>query len=82
MSFTGFLETNGQIFQIERNGSIIGCFKGLESTEQKGHIGYVEDADIQVKDYLISPADKRFFVENVVAPMGIEKIRRAICSTP
>lgn len=63
------LEQHGLSYSVERNGvqiysSICGLPNTEKSTAQK-YIGFLPETDIKPGDFLINPANERFFVINI-----------------
>ena len=65
-----FITTNGITFHIERNGEFVSTALGLpnhEKSTRKPYIGLLEDADVNIGDWLINPNNDRFLVKDKVA---------------
>jgi len=79
--YSEYIESIGQIFKIKRSGVVVGSFKGLETPESNGRIGYIDEVDIQIGDHLVNPNGKQFLVQNIVGPLGPYNIRSIVYSS-
>lgn len=63
-----FIENQGILFHIERNGAKISTAKGLPNHEKstgKQYIGFLPETSVMPDDWLINPNGEKFFVEDV-----------------
>ncbi|MCX4339963.1 MAG: hypothetical protein OSJ72_10000 [Lachnospiraceae bacterium] len=64
-----FINNRGIMFKVERNGCIVSELKGLPNHERstsRKYIGFMPDSDVQSNDWLINPANERFYVADTV----------------
>lgn len=69
MSIQELIDTNGIMYQVERNGSIVSNLKGFpnhEKSTSKKYVGFMPDSDIQPGDWIINPANERLFIADVL----------------
>ena len=60
-----FIQDSGIMYKIERNGSVIAELKGLQNFNKnlsRRYVGFMPGSDVQSGDWIISPANERFFV--------------------
>ena len=64
-----FINERGIMFKVEHNGCIVSELKGLpnhEKTTSRQYIGFMPDSVVQAGDWLINPANEKFFVSDTV----------------
>lgn len=65
--FSSFLKQSGIQFKIERKGEIISKQRGLMNREpdtKRDYIGFYPNTDVKVCDWIINPANERFYVSD------------------
>lgn len=75
--FITFLNRSGLIYKVQRNGIVIAEIKGLPNREKdtmRDYVGFLPDKDIQVGDWLINPANQKFYVEDIYSASFTGKI--------
>lgn len=74
-----FITTRGTVFRIERNGEFISTALGLpnhEKATQKPYIGMLQDADVNIGDWLVNPANDRFLVKDKIADFAFNEFQQ------
>lgn len=74
-----FIETNGITFQIKRNGMVISSILGLPNHEKatsKAYIGVLDDTNIAVGDWLISPVNERFYIKDKISDFAFGELQQ------
>ncbi len=69
MPIQALIDTNGIMYQVERNGSIVSNLKGFpnhEKSTSKKYVAFMPDSDIQHDDWIINPANERLFISDVL----------------
>lgn len=69
-----FIEKNGIMFKIERNGSVISELKGrqqIENETQKKYIGFFVGSDVKPGDWVINPYEDRLYITDILTGTGI-----------
>lgn len=64
-----FITQRGIIFKVERNGCIISEIQGLpnhEKSTSRAYIGFFPNSDILTGDWLINPANEKFYVTDTL----------------
>lgn len=75
MSITeDFIEMNGIMFKIERNGSIISELKGrqqIEDKTSKKYVGFLVGSDVKPGDWVMNPYGDRLYIVDTITGIGI-----------
>lgn len=69
-----FIEMNGIMFKIERNGSVISELKGrhqIEAGTSKKYVGFFVNSDVKPGDWIISPYGERMYIADTIIGTGI-----------
>lgn len=77
LSSQRYIDTNGIIYKIERNGSVISELKGTQNREpstSKRFAGFKPGSDVRPGDWLINPANERLFVYDTLTSFLGNKI--------
>jgi len=67
MRLSNFIDRSGVMYSVEREGKIVGSYKGLINTEQssgKRYVAFYPDADVQISDFITNPYGDRYYVSN------------------
>ena len=74
-----FIQSHGILFQIERNGEIITTALGLPNHDQitaESFIGMLENADVEIGDWLINPNNERFYVKDKISDYAFHEFQQ------
>lgn len=64
-----FISERDIMFKVERNGVVILEVKGLpnhEAATSKKYVGFMPGTDVKTGDWIINPANERFYVEDTM----------------
>lgn len=70
-----FIEMNGIMFKVERNGSVIAELKGRQQIEDKTlrkYVGFFVNSDVKPGDWIISPYNERLYIMDTSVGTGID----------
>ena len=73
------IQSHGILFQIERNGEIITTALGLPNHDQitaESFIGMLENADVEIGDWLINPNNERFYVKDKISDYAFHEFQQ------